>query len=473
MKQKKTILIAGTFIGLIGFAIFTFCNKEQKIQTPIVTKNSKKTLNKYFINKDSTCKEALSNKISDLTNDELDKVLLGQSFFRIPWVEAPSATTARDGLGPLFNANTCRHCHPNNGSGKVFGEDGKTLHRSFLFRLSKIDNFSPEEIENSKTAGFVPDPVYGAQFSISSTMPTLPEGKPVVKYTEKEIVYPDGEKKSLRVPQYSVKELNYGALDKNTVISARIASSLVGMGHLNNIKKEDILKNEDIQDKDNDGISGKAQWVYSPATGKTELGRFTWKASAPTHKHQSAAAFNNDMGITTPYFPKENCTPSQTECLKMSKLARFEHDATMERLDAVAKYISSHKVPIPKKTNKKGKEIFNNIGCVKCHVDRFVTKDGIVVRPYSDLLLHDMGEELSDKRSEFLAQGSEWRTQPLWGIGYKKATSGATDFLHDGRARDIEEAVLWHGGEAQKIKEDFMSLKKSDREDLIKFLNQL
>jgi CxxC motif-containing protein (DUF1111 family) len=452
------------------FSLFFFVACSDEVAEQQTTKNSPETLNKYFFNPPENCKNPLSQKIKNLSNEELDKTLLGQSFFRIPWVEAPSATTARDGLGPLFNANTCIHCHPKNGAGRVFKRDG-TIHRSLLFRLSKIENLSKEEIELSKKNGFVPDPIYGNQFSIHSTLPTVPEGKMVVEYSEKNITYPDGTKTSLRVPKYSVSNLNYGSM--NSVISARIAPPLIGMGHLNKIPKEAILKNEDIEDKNGDGISGKAQWVYSHETNRTELGRFTWKASAPTQKHQTAGAFNNDMGITSPIFPNENCTSSQIECVKMGKVSRFEHDITAERLEAVSSYISNHKVPIPKQINKQGKKLFTQIGCAKCHVDKFVTIDGILIRPYSDLLLHDMGEGLADKRSEFLANGNEWRTQPLWGISYRKTTSGETNFLHDGRARSIEEAILWHGGEAEKIKNSFMNLEEVERKEILEFLNKL
>ena len=179
------------------------------------------------------------------------------------------------------------------------------------------------------------------------------------------------------------------------------------------------------------------------------------------------------MGITTPLYPKENCSDTQRECHAHAALSNHEHDATMERLDAVTTYISSLKVPLPKSIDKKGKGLFKQVGCADCHVPRFVTDQGIVIRPYTDLLLHDMGEALADERSEFLAEGNEWRTAPLWGIGLKKTTAGATNYLHDGRARSLEEAILWHGGEAKAAREAFTNLEKADRIRLLGFLESL
>ena len=179
------------------------------------------------------------------------------------------------------------------------------------------------------------------------------------------------------------------------------------------------------------------------------------------------------MGITTPLYPKENCTDAQPECQKHAGLSDHEHDATEERLNAVAAYITSLKVPLPKTFDQEGKTLFTQIGCANCHVPRFVTDQGIVIKPYTDLLLHDMGEALADERSEYLAEGNEWRTAPLWGIGLKKLTAGAAYYLHDGRARSIEAAILWHGGEAKGAQDAFVNLQKEERIRLLKFLESL
>ena len=458
-------------LSLLTLTAFLAVGCTQKKTDDTLQRNSQEILNTYFINT-SDSKKILSHPIGNISGHDADRFVLGKSFFRVPWVEAPSATTARDGLGPLFNANTCIHCHPHNGAGRVYDNDG-ALHRSFLLRLSKKSVQNEAEKTALAKNGFVPDPVYGAQLSIHGTLPVKGEGKPVVSYREFPFTYPDGSGTVLHRPAYAVADLNYGPLHQDTVLSARIAPSLIGLGHLNRIKAADILAHEDVTDKNKDGISGKAQWILSPETGKKELGRFTWKASAATPKHQSAAAFNNDMGITTPLYPKENCTDAQTECQKHAALSDHAHDAPAERLDAVATYITSLKVPLPKTFNKKGKALFTQIGCATCHVPRFVTDQGIVIKPYTDLLLHDMGAGLADERSEFLAEGNEWRTAPLWGIGLKKLTAGAAYYLHDGRARSIEEAILWHGGEAKGARDAFVNLEKNDRIRLLEFLESL
>jgi len=250
---------------------------------------------------------------------------------------------------------------------------------------------------------------------------------------------------------------------------------LIGLGHLEKIPQQEILAHEDIDDKNKDGISGKANYVFNPQTNQTELGRFTWKASAATIKHQTAAAAHNDMGLSNPFFPSHNCTPKQTACLKEAQKSGKEFDLPQERLDAIAYYLSHLKVPASREPQKhlEGKRTFDTLGCIACHTASYTTLEGINISPYSDLLLHDMGEGLMDGRSEFLANGSEWRTPPLWGIGLYKTVSGEANYLHDGRARTIEEAILWHGGEAQSAKERFMRFEKKDREKLIQFLESL
>lgn len=447
------------------------CSEKNSGKTDTTVRNSQETLNTRFINI-TDARDILTHLRSDLSGKALDEAILGKSFFRIPWVEAPSATTARDGLGPLFSANTCLHCHPGNGAGRVYKASGAP-HRSLLLRLSKRKADTPEEAAALKKSGFVPDPVYGAQLSIDAVDPLPAEGRVEVVYETSTFRYPDGATATLHAPSYTITRLGYGPLHKATVYSARIAPSLIGMEHLEKIPRETILSREDIADSDRDGISGKAQWVHSPETGETELGRFTWKASAATFKQQSAAAFNNDMGISNPLYPGHNCTDAQSECQKRAALSAHELDLPAKRLDAVAAYLSALKVPLPKKIDKKGSELFEAVGCAKCHVPRHVTSEGIAIRPYTDLLLHDMGEALADERSEFKADGNEWRTAPLWGIGLKERTAGAAHYLHDGRARSIEEAILWHGGEAEPAKHAFVHLNTSDRLRLLNFLESL
>ncbi|NQY94869.1 MAG: thiol oxidoreductase, partial [Campylobacteraceae bacterium] len=309
--------------------------------------------------------------------------------------------------------------------------------------------------------------------SINGTRKIAFEAKLHINYEDKEVVYDDGKKVTLRKPNYSLVDLNYGPLAKDTSISVRKAPALVGLGLLEDLSDSSILANVDEYDKNNDGISGRANLVYSIETGTYKLGRYTYKASAPSVKHQIAGAFHNDMGLTTTLFPNENCTKVQEKCLNAPK-SRDAIDVPDKRLDAVTFYLTHLKVPKLKVNIKEGKELFNQIGCVSCHVSSFTTTKGTKINPYSDFLLHDMGEALSDGRSEFRASAAEWKTAPLWGINsYEKTLRKQPDYLHDGRARNLEEAILWHGGEAQASRESFMSLEENKREMIIKFIGTL
>lgn len=416
----------------------------------------------------------LSKHIPSLNNDEYDIFILGKSFFRIPWVEAPSATTARDGLGPLFNANTCTSCHPGNGRGVLYNKKGE-FSRSLIPKLSIPSNNSKEHQNILKTNALISEPTYGGQVAINSNHGIPFEAKADITFEEIEVKFPDGEIDTILKPTYKLKDLQYGELHKDTIMTFRLAPSLNGLGLIEDISNEDILKNVDEFDKNKDGISGRANYAYSPITKKIELGKYSWKAANTTIKHQTADAANNDMGLTTNYFPKETCTQAQVQCQNAPK-ARDAIDITELRLDAMTFYIKKLRTYTAKKTKmyKEGLEVFKQIGCNKCHIDSFVTKNKLEISPFTDLLLHDMGEGLADGRSEYLASGSEWRTPPLWGLAlHEKITAKKPRLLHDGRARNFQEAILWHGGEASSVKKSYMSLKKEDRNKLLKFLNEV
>lgn len=427
--------------------------------------------NKYLSSNNS--KSLLLSPIDNLNDEEYDKFILGRSFFAIPWIEAPSATTARDGLGPLFNANTCISCHPSNGRGTLLND--ALVSRSLVVRLSIDANDSREHKELLVKKGFVPEPRYGNQLALNGIHGIDFEGKVKIDFDEVRINFPDGEKQVLLKPKYSLENLNYGPLHKDANISYRIASSLNGIGLIELIPNEAILKNEDIDDTNNDGISGRANFVYSNITEKMELGKYTWKASVAFLKEQVAGAASNDMGITTSIFPNENCTEEQKECNDAPK-SRDAIDLPDERLDAITYYLKHIKTYETKNTNdyKEALEIFEQISCSKCHISSFDTNKGFKVSPFSDFLLHDMGDDLSDGRVEFNANENEWRTAPLWGLSlHKKINKENPRLLHDGRARSFQEAILWHGGEAQNSKENYMNLPKEKREKLIKFLEEL
>jgi len=405
-------------------------------------------------------KHAFSKAIK-LTNEQEDFRILGKSFFTKPWVEAPATTTARDGLGPLFSANSCIHCHTNHGAGVVYDKKGN-VHRSLVMRLSV----------NSDKHEFIPEPMYGEQLSLNGTSGVKYEGSVKLSYTLKKGTFMDGEPYFLHEPHYQIIDLQYGPMHKDVNVAPHIALALVGLGAIEEIDAEDILKNEDIDDRDADGISGKANWVVNPETNESDLGRYTWKAAAVTLKQQVANAAHNDMGLSNPLYPSENFTKRQEELLNAVKQKDGVYDLPMHRLDAITYYLKTFKIPSQRKSKgfEEGQEIFKTVGCVKCHSESFTTQKYGPIHPYSDFLLHNMGEALSDGQSLYLAQANEFRTPPLWGIGLYKRVTGELNLLHDGRAKSIAEAILWHGGEAQKQRETFKGLSKQKREALLEFL---
>jgi CxxC motif-containing protein (DUF1111 family) len=323
--------------------------------------------------------------------------------------------------------------------------------------------------------GFAPEPTYGSQLSINGVYGVPYEGKPSRSYNTKTVVLGENREITLRKPIYAVTNLQYGTLSKEVIISQRVPPALVGLGLLEQIRDKQLLANEDINDTNKDGISGKANRVYSPETSKIEIGRYNWKANASKVKHQVAGAMSNDMGLTSPLYPAENCTKVQKECLESPK-GRDPFDVPMKRLDAVTFYLKHLKVPRPKQDQyyKNGLKIFKQIACASCHIPTFNLENGKTIHPFSDLLLHDMGKDLADGRVEFRAGGSEFRTAPLWGISlYSQILKKRVNFLHDGRAGTVEEAILWHGGEAEQAKNNFINLSSQKQKVLIDFLERL
>jgi len=294
---------------------------------------------------------------------------------------------------------------------------------------------------------------------------------------------------TLRKPAYSVANLNYGPMHPQAMLSPRIASPMIGLGLLEAIPEEDILAWADPEDKDGDGISGRPNLVWDSVKGGLSLGRFGWKAGQPTVRQQSANAFAGDIGLSTPMVAASSgdCTPAQKTCrdAPTGDDADEGTEVTQQMMDLVTFYARNLGVPARRDVDApkvlRGKQMFYESGCTSCHRPKFVTArdfDGEeqafqLIWPYSDLLLHDMGEELADNRPEAKADGQEWRTAPLWGIGLTETVSGHTYFLHDGRARNLLEAILWHGGEAEAAKQKVVEMDKADREALLAFLNSL
>ena len=415
----------------------------------------------------------------NMTDPEFDQYILGRSFFTIPWVEAPSATTARDGLGPHFSSNTCVSCHNDNGSALTISDTNQPL-RTLVFKLTQpskhssrwlVDNIDTPMHDN------VPDPVYGAQVSIRGNGKVKPEAQTRLKIESIPFTYPDGQSLTLTKFLPYLDKLAYGPLAKETVISLRQPPILAGLRLIEQVSNQDILAWEDPFDDNADGISGRANWLNSPQQDEKILGRLNWKASAANIVAQTANAAAHDLGLSNPFFPEELCQPAQTDCLAAprgdnTRLGSL--DLPMLRLQAIASFIRDHKAPTTVALNteaRQGKQLFEDVGCTSCHRTTLTTREGVEFHPYSDLLLHDMGDALKDGRPEFLATEREYRTAPLWGIGARVRAQHR--FLHDARAKTPQEAILWHGGEAEMAKLKFTKLDQAERLALLHFLEQL
>jgi CxxC motif-containing protein (DUF1111 family) len=321
-------------------------------------------------------------------------------------------------------------------------------------------------------------------------VPGLPsEGRVSVIYSDVPVTFPDGHSVNLRKPVYSITDLAYGALHPDTTISPRIAQPMIGLGLIEAIHEADIAALADPDDTDNDGVSGKMQLVRNPS-GEVALGRFGWKAQTATVRSQSAEAFDGDIGISTPDAPANygDCTKPQSKCFDMAngEQARLgKTEAPDPVLELITFYSKNLAVPprrdVENSSVLHGKQLFYTSGCAACHTPNFVTRRDAddpaqafqLIWPYSDFLLHDMGDGLADGQQVGVASGTEWRTPPLWGIGLTKQVSGHTFFLHDGRARNLEEAILWHHGEAQSSSNAYMDLAEVDRKSLLRFLESL
>ncbi|EJM56630.1 putative thiol oxidoreductase, partial [Pseudomonas sp. GM49] len=357
---------------------------------------------------------------------------VGNSFFRSPWVIAPSTTTARDGLGPLFNTNACQGCHIKDGRGHPPAPNDVNA-VSMLVRLSIPD--APAYAKVIEQIGVVPEPVYGGQFQDMAVPGVAPEGKVRVDYTAVPVRFKDGTEIELRKPSLNITQLGYGPMHPDTRFSARVAPPMIGLGLLEAIPDEAILANAEAQAKAENGISGRPNRVWDDARQKTVLGRFGWKSGQPNLNQQNVHAFSGDMGLTTSLRPFDDCTDAQTACKQApsGNGPNGDPEVSDNILRLVLFYSRNLAVPARRDVNAPevlaGKTLFYQAGCQSCHTPKYTTAANAaepelanqVIRPYSDLLLHDMGDGLADNRTEFQASGREWRTPPLWGIGLTQA----------------------------------------------------
>lgn len=435
-------------------------------------------------------RNAFSLASADLELEQELNFHVGNGFFRRIWVSAPASTQAADGLGPIFNSRACHRCHVRNGRGNP-PPDPTAGSESLLFRLS-IPPQSEEEAERlarGRTIN-VPDPVYGSQLQGFSIQGIHAEGKVMIDHTPLGRRLADGAVITLQAPSYQLTDLAYGEPHPDLRLSPRVAPQLVGLGLLEAVKKDEIVSWADPEDLDGDGISGRISRVWSPDSGQMAIGRFGHKAEVATLNEQVQLAFHGDIGLSTPLHPDPwgDCTRFQVACRQAPHGDSPQYDNLEvhdEIVSLVLFYTRNLAVPARREAANPdvlaGKALFQKAGCAACHRPSFQTGQAPghpehanqLIWPYTDLLLHDLGEELSDHSDSGNATGREWRTAPLWGIGLTEVVSGHSRFLHDGRARNLTEAILWHGGEAEPARRRFSAYNALQRHQLIRFLESL
>ena len=492
---------------------------------------------------------AFSTPSKNLSANDLDKHLSGDVAFEQAFITAPNVSFPNnDGAGPVFNDNNCNACHQRDGRANLpllstLQKDDSSgyykLGNAGLFLRISIEseaiNCAPKSEANCWGAP-VAVPNFSDQLFHRSVAGFIRNGAGIgqadvwMKYQTHNITYPDGKTVQLSKPIFVIDN-PYDAPDNPNTYNAqghgssrlfqsdvrigpRIGLPVFGLGLIGAIKDDDILALADPTDSDGDGISGKPNWVcdkekYDKCKKKgncesnppISLGKYGWKANTPTVAHQGLGALQGDMGVTNPLFPKESIAGTDLmaqykeanpayAAYKETKEGKIE--ANMKFSQDVVFYTETLHVPgrrnIDNPSVRKGGELFESIGCVKCHTPSYVTGketsfstggkhiksvENQVIYPFSDMLLHDMGPGLADGRKDFDANGNEWKTRQLWGIGLTKRVNPGAGFLHDGRARTLEEAILWHGGESEGIKNNFMQLNEENRQDVINFLNSL
>ena len=427
---------------------------------------------------------AYTQPVPVLTGAQLEIFAKGREQFRERWVVAPDPDGVW-GLGPTFNEDRCVHCHENNGRARAPMED-VFVERGLLVRLS-VPGVAPD-------GGPQPHPAYGDQLQNRGVLGRVPaEGKAVIRYEPRTVTYENGEPVVLRRPVLELRDLQFGELGGEVMTSLRVAPAMVGLGLLEAVPETvilDIARRQTAQ-----GVSGRPNYVRDHESGADALGRFGWKANQPNLRQQVAAAFHGDIGATTYLFPEENCPAVQVDCLALPSASKcggqggctgnmFRPEVVPSRLANITLYLQGLGVPARRAVDdrevKRGEHLFDAAGCAACHVPTMETgaavlasASNVTIRPYTDLLLHDMGEALADNRPDFRADGREWRTPPLWGIGLLNRVNGHFDLLHDGRARGVAEAIFWHGGEAENAREAFRRMPPLDRAALVRFVESL
>jgi CxxC motif-containing protein (DUF1111 family) len=471
---SRLLLILGTAVALAGLAT---CASERTEPLTIVPSDyhpgDERSGGAATVHDVSP--DAFALAVPGLDRSQRRAFAVGNSFFNDAWVVAPASAAGRDGLGPLFNATSCSGCHFRDGRGRPPAVLGGPL-ESLLVRLSVPG-----------PGGAIPHPVYGEQFQ-DKAIPGVPrEGGVRLPTTAVPGRFADGTGYVLHQPRIELFDLGYGPLPAEVQLSARVAPAVFGAGLIQALDEAGFRAREQAQVGDPDGVSGRIRWVIEPRSGQLQPGRFGWKAGAVTVEQQSAGAFAGDLGITSSLQPRDHATEAQTAARAAPHGG--EPELSEHKLQRISEYQRFLAVPAQRAADtlpvRRGEALFRALRCDACHTPTLVTgpvADAPVlarqtIHPYSDFLLHDLGEGLADHRPEGTsptgADGREWRTPALWGLGLIPVVNGHQRLLHDGRADGPQEAILWHGGEAEAARERYRRLPIAQREDLLAFLQSL
>ncbi|MBK1713072.1 thiol oxidoreductase [Rubrivivax gelatinosus] len=408
--------------------------------------------------------QAFSHPVAGLDAAGLETFFEGRNLFQRAWIAGARHEGDSRGLGPLYNRLSCIACHPDNGRGQApAGPDERML--SMLVRLSVPGR--------GAHGGPRPHPVYGEQLN-EEGVPGVPgEGRARLRWVPVLHVGADGSRSQLRRPQLQFRELGYGAL-RPVLLSPRVGSVVYGLGLLQAVP--DAALQALARTPRPDGIRGRLNRVWDPVTQRPAIGRFGWKANAASVQAQVLQAALGDLGLTSDVLPAANCMPAQTAC--RARARHEEVDLAPAEVQALAFYMSRLAPPAPRKAGdpavERGRRLFEQANCSACHLPALPQPAGAEpAAAYTDLLLHDMGPGLADGRPDFRAGGRDWRTAPLWGIGLVPTVNGHSEYLHDGRARNLHEAVLWHDGEARQSRRRFERMTAADQGALLAFLASL
>ena len=451
-------------IGILGLLVFLLVKCQKSAVFPASQYDNRLSGGSETIF-DATS-HAFSGMFSGMSARDEHVHELGDLTFSQSFVTEPAPI--HGGLGPLYNNTACINCHHNDGIGLPTAGD---LQSSLLIRISMPGT--------DRYGNPLPVPGYGNQIQDKAIFGVKPEAKINISYTYQAFTFPDGESYELRAPTYTLSDL-YTPITTTYMLSPRLAPPMFGLGLLESVPESEIVGFADPNDANNDGISGHPNYVFDTTTRVVQLGRFGWKANTASIQTQVAIAFGQDMGVTNSIVPVENSYgQSQYDHLK------DDPEVPDSIMNAVKFYAQTLTVPARRNTTDatvmRGEQLFIKANCTGCHRQTLTTAVNVafaplsnqVIHPYTDMLVHDMGTGLADNRPDFKANGQEWRTAPLWGLGLYQTVNNPGYYLHDGRARSITEAIMWHGGEAANAKAYFSSLSKADRDAVLVFLNSL